>query len=232
MSNTMAEKIFQLNKKISELKVALPDNYGAINPYCIDDNNIKKITNIFYQKYYNDLNDRYLILGSSPARRKSAITSIPFEGAKHLEEISGINLNFKYINNQASKFLEEVIIRYGGYEKFYSKFYMNFVCPIGIIKNVNEKPINCNYYDNKKVEKELYPIIVKSLKDMIKIGINTSICFCIGSNQNYKTLLKINKEHHLFDKIIPLEHPRYIMQYNSKNRKEYLQKYLSNLNNV
>ncbi|EAF3770136.1 DUF4918 family protein, partial [Listeria monocytogenes] len=34
---------------------------------------------------------------------------------------------------------------------------------------------------------------------------------------------------HFFDTIIPLEHPRFIMQYNSKNKDVYMKKYLSAL---
>ena len=39
-------------------------------------------------------------------------------------------------------------------------------------------------------------------------------------------LEKIKEKYCFFDKIIPLEHPRFIMQYNSKNKEYYLNKYL------
>ncbi|EAG5128877.1 DUF4918 family protein, partial [Listeria monocytogenes] len=44
--------------------------------------------------------------------------------------------------------------------------------------------------------------------------------------ENFNFLSKINEEHHFFDTIIPLEHPRFIMQYNSKNKDVYMEKYL------
>ena len=53
--------------------------------------------------------------------------------------------------------------------------------------------------------------------------------YCIDSGKNYEFLLKINKEHNFFKKIIPLEHPRFIMQYNLKNKDLYLKKYLNAL---
>ena len=31
-----------------------------------------------------------------------------------------------------------------------------------------------------------------------------------------------NEQYHFFEKIIALEHPRFIMQYNSKNKDKYL----------
>ena len=74
-------------------------------------------------------------------------------------------------------------------------------------------------------------IIVDSLKRQIAFGIETSICYCIGSGENFKFLTKINEQYKFFDKIIALEHPRFIMQYNSKDRNKYLNKYINALNN-
>ena len=109
---------------------------------------------------------------------------------------------------------------------------MSFVCPLGIV-NVNSKGnlVNANYYENKKLEKASHNFIVDSLKKQIALGIDTSICYCIGSGENFKFLTKINEEYHFFDKIIALEHPRFIMQYNSKDRNKYLDKYINALNN-
>ena len=121
---------------------------------------------------------------------------------------------------------------YGGCDKFYKDFFMSFVCPLGIV-NINNKgkEVNCNYYDNKTLEKNLYEFITTSLKKQISFGIDTSICYCIGSGENYKFLTKINEEYKFFEKIIPLEHPRFIMQYNSKDKDKYISKYLEALNN-
>ena len=38
-----------------------------------------------------------------------------------------------------------------------------------------------------------------------------------------------NKKYHFFKEIIPLEHPRFIMQYNSKRKDEFIMKYLNAL---
>ena len=100
---------------------------------------------------------------------------------------------------------------------------MEFVCPLGII-NINSKgnEVNSNYYESKKLEKALYSFIVASLQKLISIGIDTSVCYCIGSGENFKFLLRINEQYYFFEKIIALEHPRFIMQYNSKNQDKYL----------
>ena len=70
--------------------------------------------------------------------------------------------------------------------------------------------------------------VAKALYLVGKNGKNNSI-YCIGSGENYEFLKKINEKYCFFDKIIPLEHPRFIMQYNSKNKEYYLNKYLSAL---
>lgn len=56
--------------------------------------------------------------------------------------------------------------------------------------------------------------------------INLDVCYCIGSGANYKYLVRLNEEHAFFKKIVPLEHPRYIMQYHRSDKEHYVDKYL------
>lgn len=226
---TFSDKVLDFNKWLANVSLNLPDSYSINNPFNGDNKEkIREITNKFYKKYYNDSNKRYLILGSSPARRGTAVTGIPFEDANHLYKETGIMIDNFYINKSSSDFLYEVMEQYGGCEKFYGDFFMEFVCPLGII-NINSKgnKVNSNYYESKKLEKALYSFIVASLQKLISIGIDTSVCYCIGSGENFKFLLRINEQYHFFEKIIALEHPRFIMQYNLKNKDKYLEKYLS-----
>jgi hypothetical protein len=48
----------------------------------------------------------------------------------------------------------------------------------------------------------------------------------LGLGQNWKFLERLNQERGFFDEILPLEHPRWIMQYRRRRMEEYLQKYL------
>lgn len=230
---TFSDNVLEFNEWLANIPLELFDNYTISNPFSGQNKEqIKEITNTFYKKYYNDHHKRYLILGSSPARKGTATTGIPFEDASHLYKETGIMIDNFYINKSSSNFLYDVIEQYGGCEKFYNDFFMSFVCPLGIV-NVNSKgnEINANYYENKKLENMLCNFIVTSLKKQIDFGIETSICYCIGSGGNFKFLTKINEQYKLFDKIIALEHPRFIMQYNSKDRNKYLDKYINALNN-
>lgn len=230
---TFSDSVLEFNEWLSNISLKLFDNYTISNPFNGKNKlQIKEITNTFYKKYYNDNNKRYLILGSSPARKGTATTGIPFEDASHLYKETGIMIDNFYINKSSSNFLYDVMEQYGGCEKFYKDFFMSFVCPLGIV-NVNSKgnEVNSNYYENKKLENVLYNFIVDSLKKQISFGIDTSICYCIGSGENFKFLTKINEQYKFFDRIIALEHPRFIMQYNSKDRNKYLDKYINALNN-
>ena len=223
MNKTNSEKILTYCDNLSKIKIDSFDYYKIINPYndC-NKEQIKVITTKFYTRFYNDKKKRRLILGSNPARRASAVTGVPFEDAIHLQKETGIFIDNFYVNKSSSNFLYDVIDEYGGCEKFYNDFYMNFVFPLGISKiNSKGNEVNYNYYDVKQYEERF--------EEYIQFNIDTSICYCIGSGKNYEHLVKLNRKYNLFKEIIPLEHPRFIMQYNSKNKDLYLKKYLEAL---
>lgn len=231
IQKTFSDRVLDFNRWLSNISLDLFDNYRISNPFNGQNRKqIEEITNKFYNKYYNDNNKRYLILGSSPARKGTSVTGIPFEDASHLYKETGIMIDKFYINKSSSDFLYDVMEQYGGCTEFYKDFFMSFICPLGIV-NVNSKgnEVNANYYENKKLEKMLYNFIVESLKKQISLGIDTSICYSIGSGENFKFLTKINEQYKFFDRIIALEHPRFIMQYNSKDRDKYLNKYITAL---
>lgn len=232
-NNKFYNSILNFNNYLSNILLDLPENYNIVNPFNgKNKDKIEEITKVFYKKYYNDTNKRILVLGSSPARRGTSLTGVPFEDASHLYEITGISIDDFYIKKSNSDFLYEVMDKYGGVEKFYKDFYLSFICPLGIEKLNNKgNYVNRNYYENKKLENSLYNFIIDSIKRQISFGIDTSVVYCIGSGENYKFLTKINEEYKFFDKIIPLEHPRFIMQYNSKDKDKYISKYLEALNN-
>ena len=87
-NQTIAERILSFNEDLSKTVLELPSPYYTINPFVKFE--IKKITNEFYHKYYDDNLERRMILGSSPARRGSALLGIPFETAEHLQNDTGI----------------------------------------------------------------------------------------------------------------------------------------------
>ena len=226
-----SEKVIDFDKELGKVTLEIPKSYKIINPYRgRNKKQVFQLVKLFYGKYFNDNNKRRLILGSSPARRGSAITGVPFEDAQNLQKETGISIENLHISNAASDFLNEVIDKYGERTKFYHDFYLNFVCPVGICKTSSKgNQVNCNYYENKQVEEIVTPLIISALKTQINFGIDTSVCYCIGSGQNYQELSKINKKWRFFQKIVPLEHPRFITQYHPEDKEKYLHKYLNSL---
>lgn len=228
----LSEKIIDFYNGLANVNIKLPEPYKMVNPFSGENSEqIKNISKVFYSKFYSDDKKRIMIFGSSPARRGTAVTGIPFEDAQHLFEKTGIEIPGFHINKAASNFLYDVIDGFGGCEKFYSKFYLSFVCPLGIVKK-NEKgnEVNSNYYENKQLQDFLSEFMVNSIKKQLDFNIDRSVCFCIGSGENFRFLEAVNEKYKFFEKIIPLEHPRFIMQYNSKDKDKFLNKYLKALN--
>ena len=186
---TFAEQILQFNEKLSHELFELPSGYKIINPFVGEQKQqVKEVTTAFYKKYYNDTSTRRLILGSSPARRGTAVTGIPFEDAKHLQSETGIFIDKFYVNKSSSGFLYDVMKEYGGCKKFYTDFYMNFVCPLGIVRiNAKGNEVNCNYYENKKLQETLYSFIISAIRSQINFGIDTQ-------KQKLKVILDNNQK--------------------------------------
>jgi hypothetical protein len=97
------------------------------------------------------------------------------------------------------------------------------VSPLGFVKAGK----NLNYYDDRILQQSLQPFIAETLTTTIGLGIDTSIVYCLGEGQNYKFLRRLNQERLLFDKIVPLAHPRFIMQYRRRKMEDYVADYLS-----
>ena len=220
-----ADRVINFNKKL-DFKGSLPDGIKIMNPFK-ENQHINFISEKFYKKYFNDNRKRYLILGINPGRFGAGVTGVPFTDTKRMKEICGINIEGIKTHEPSSVFVYEVIDAFGGAKKFYSKFFIGAVCPLGFVKKQsNGKYLNYNYYDSHDLTKAVFDFIVDNIRQLIKFGIYTDICYCLGTGKNYDFLVKLNNDHKFFSKIIPLEHPRFIMQYRAKKKSEFIKKYL------
>ena len=205
----------------------LPAGISVMNPFR-DNPEIIKVVTAFYRKFYNDENRRHLILGINPGRFGAGVTGIPFTDTRRLKEKCGLTIKGLETFETSSVFVYDMIGAYGGPQKFYSRFYISAVCPLGFtLTGAHGREINYNYYDSKKLTDLLYDFIAYNLGKQLGFGITTDKCFCLGTGKNYNFLLKLNSDLKLFDQIIPLEHPRYVMQYKAKQKEVYINKYLS-----
>lgn len=222
---TFAEKIIQFNRSL-DFKGELPARVEIMNPFK-ESKEALAVSSAFYRKYYNDNRPRHFILGINPGRHGAGLTGIPFTDPKKLVERCGIPFNGKQEHEPSSVFVYDVIQAFGGEVKFYKKFYINSICPLGfVIERKKGRKTNYNYYDSKELKKIMLDFIEKKLKQQIAFGIKTDVCFCLGTGKNAQFLNELNEAHKFFKKIVPLEHPRFVIQYKSKSKQHYIDKFI------
>ncbi len=206
-----------------DLKTELPNEVEVMNPF--KDNYTYRICKKFYNKFYSDNNIRHLILGINPGRFGGGITGIPFTDPLRLESVCGIESNFQKKQELSSVFIYEMIACFGGAHSFYNQFYISSICPLGFTKHNK----NLNYYDDRVLENNVKNFVIQSLREQLKFGINCNIAFCMGEGKNFAYLSRLNNEMKFFERIVPLPHPRFIMQYKLKKKDEYIERYLYEL---
>ncbi len=228
---TFAEKIILFCRDL-DFKGELPEGISIMNPYK-DSPLVMSLVSDFYKKFYSDNNMRHMILGINPGRFGAGITGIPFTDTHRLKNFCGLSYNGPDTFETSSVFVYEMISEYGGVESFYSDFFISAVSPLGFTSlNARGKEVNYNYYDSKKLKETVSDFILSSLRRQLDFGIKTDKCFCLGSGKNFKFLSDINADFHFFGSIVPLEHPRFIMQYRTKRKKEFIRKYITELGKI
>jgi hypothetical protein len=227
---TVADRIIEFNRKV-EFRGSLPEGISIMNPFRGGDEYIFGISSAFYRKYYADNNPRRLILGINPGRFGAGCTGIPFTDTKRLTGECSIAYAGRQTHEPSSVFIYEVIRAYGGPERFYGDYYINSVCPLGFThKGENGREKNYNYYDRADLTPAVTDFIIWNISEQIAMGVRTDVCFCLGTGKNEKFLRALNDRYGFFGEIVALEHPRFIMQYKSASRDEYVSKYLELLN--
>ena len=224
MKATLASKIIAFNQNL-DYNGELPDGFRALNPY-LDNPETLQVMAAFYQKFYADNRPRKFLIGINPSRHGAGVTGVPFTDTKRLEAACGIRMHSAHTHEVSSVFMYEMIEAYGGAAVFYRDYYINSPFPLALVrKTKNGDWLNANYYDDRKLFETLKAYMVESLKAHIQIGLDTDTVFVLGK-KNAGFLQKINKEEKLFGQMIVLEHPRYIQQYRSRDKEEFIDKYL------
>jgi hypothetical protein len=215
---TFAEKTLTFYKQLA-LSEKLPDGVEIMNPFTQPGTMVACET--FYGKFYNDNKIRRIIFGINPGRFGAGVTGIPFTDPIHLEKACNIPNDFDKKPELSSQFIYLLIENMGGVIPFYRHYFIGAVSPLGFVKNGK----NFNYYDDRLLERSLKSFIIKSMVKQVTLGISTDKCFCLGNGKNFIYLQRLNDELKIFGEIIPLPHPRWVMQY----RRKQLQKYLDEM---
>lgn len=218
----MADRILSFNQSL-KINSKLPTGVEVLNPFVNPET--FALCKKFYKKYYDDDKARSLILGINPGRFGAGLTGIPFTDPIKLEQKCDIKNSLPKKAELSADFIYQVIESLGGVNKFYDRFYISSVSPLGFTKDGK----NLNYYDIKKLQESIYDFILLSFRAQLEFGIKTDVCYCLGEGKNYTYLTWLNKENKFFKKIVPLAHPRFIMQYKRRYLNEYISLYTTQL---
>ena len=216
-ASTFGSRVFQFYTSLDCPKV--PAGVGVMNPYA--DARVRGYVRAFADKYFADDNDRVLVFGINPGRFGAGITGVTFTDPVVLADECGIENDLPRRRELSSIFVYDFINRYGGARQFYERFFLTALSPLGFTRS----GLNLNYYDERKLTTAVTPFIAKTIEQQISLGGRRDRAIVLGMGENYRFLQKLNEKEGFFREILPLEHPRFIMQYRRKRLGEYLAKY-------
>jgi hypothetical protein len=216
-TSTFAKRAFRFYKGLVAPRV--PRGVIVMNPYT--DARVLRHVRQFLDKYFDDDRPRTLVLGINPGRFGAGITGVTFTDPVALAEKCGIRNDLQRLKELSSEFVYMVIELCGGPRKFYRNNFLTAVCPLGFIRN----GVNLNYYADRALARSVTPFIVDSIRKQIEMGGRADRAIVLGIGPNLHFLEELNAKHGFFREIVPLEHPRFIMQYRRRKLDEYIEKY-------
>jgi Uracil DNA glycosylase superfamily len=198
---------------------ALPRGVDVLSPYRTSA--VRACMERFYTAFFSDARERVFVLGINPGRFGAGVTGITFTDPVALEAYCGIANPLPKRRELSSRFLYDFIEEYGGASAFHESFFLTAVCPIGFTRG----GLNLNYYDEPALMAAVRPYIIRTLRRQLVFGARRGTAIVLGNGRNHAFLAALNAQHRFFHEIIPLEHPRFIMQYRRKRMGEYLKRY-------
>ncbi|ELR72917.1 hypothetical protein C900_00878 [Fulvivirga imtechensis AK7] len=218
---TYGEKILNYYRSLA-LPQNLPEGVEVLFPFAEEE--VSGILEAFYTKYFSDNGRRTFLIGINPGRFGGGATGIPFTDPIRLLEELGIPNSFDPKQELSSRFIYQMINAIGGPEIFYKNFYFTSVSPLGFVKDGR----NLNYYDIPALQQALEAYIVDEMRKQLAFGANP-VAFSLGMGKNIEYIKKLNAKYQLFEEIIPLPHPRWVMQYRLKRLDEFIGEYVDKL---
>lgn len=226
---TFGEKVIDFNTHL-HFTGRLPAGIRMMYPF-EEGQEARGIMEQFYRKFYNDNGERRMLVGINPGRFGAGVTGVPFTDTKRLTEKAGISFQGGLqTHEQSAVFVHNMIDAYGGLKKFCKHFYFTSMCPLGFVMDKGKgREVNYNYYDTKELTSLVYDFMISKLQEQLEWGIDRKVGYVLGTGKNAAFVQQANEKYKFFEKLVPLEHPRFIMQYRSKYEQEYIDKYLAAL---
>jgi hypothetical protein len=227
----------------------LPPMVGVMNPYTNPATSRETLRCVreFTNKYYQGNVPRLGCFGINPGRFGGGLTGLSFTDPVILREVCGIANTLSSKHELSAEFVWRVIEAYGGAEAFFASNMLTAVSPLGFVKmkqsenssqsrgesrsqsRGESQEVNYNFYDDSATMSAVKPFIVSTLRQQIALGLRTDVAICLGTGKLKAALDALNGEYRFFDRIVALEHPRFIMQYRRSEILAYVEKYLRTL---
>lgn len=221
--STFASRAINFYENLRE-PTNLPAGVWAMNPYRVPE--VQRIGREFYGKFFNDNHPRVFITGINPGRFGAGVTGISFTTPQNLDRYCGIPNSLAPTPELSSRFIYQIVEAFGGAASFYSHFFLTSLYPLALVKEGK----NYNFYDDRTTTESLWPIITESVRQQLTFGARRDVVICLG-RKNEQFLKRLNAENGFFERVLTLDHPRYILQYKSKNINAYIEQYISMLGN-
>jgi hypothetical protein len=223
---TFADKAIAYYQSLTA-PTSLPPGVGVMNPY--EQPAVQSIVDQFYTRFYTDTQPRVFVLGINPGRFGAGVTGISFTTPQNLRRYCGIDNDIRDTPELSSRFIYQVVEAFGGAAAFYHRFFLTSLFPLALTKETTAGGVvNYNFYDDKQTTAALWPAITETVRTQISFGADRRIAVCLG-RKNEMYLKRLNEQQGFFDRIVTLDHPRYILQYKSKALPSYLDQYVSTL---
>lgn len=225
MSKTFDTQAAAILHFYSHLRPDFPMAKGisVMNPY--KDAETRKLSSQFYERFYSDKKPRAFIFGINPGRHGAGVTGVPFTDPIRLAGACGIANDWKKKPELSSEFIYRMIDAYGGVEAFYGRYFFTALSPLGFVRTGK----NLNYYDDKELLRDVEPFVLQCIRRQLETMPTYPVCYCLGEGTNYKYFSRVNEKHGFFQEIVPLPHPRWVMQYRRPRVGEFVELYLSRL---
>ena len=223
--STFADKILKYHFSLKP-DISLPDQVEWLYPY--DSEEVQDAMQRFFTKYFSDNHKRFVLLGINPGRFGAGITGLPFTDPIRMDDACGLENAFPKRQELSSVFVYDFIAALGGVDFFYRNFYITSICPLGFVKDGK----NYNYYDSQALTDAIMPMIIDNLQTHISFGLQTEVAYSMGQGKNFTFLKKLNDRHKFFKQLVPLPHPRWVMQYRLKKKEQYISEYVDKLQAV
>lgn len=216
--NSFSERVYTFFSTL-QFPIDTPQGVQVLNPY--QNPQTLKLCKVFWERYYVANNPRVSVWGINPGRLGGGLTGIPFTDPIILHNVLNLPHPKEAVPELSAQFINKVIARYGGHQKFYSSLYLTGLCPLGFIKEGK----NYNFYDEPLFAKSLEPFFETTVSQQISWGLRRDVAVCLGKGKLFALFQKLNEKYYWFEKLYPLDHPRFIMQYRRSKVEEYIEEY-------